>query len=197
MQEIKNFCEKLGSTSPTPGGGAASGICLSLAAACVEKAIRFSEVNNSEKIINEIKNIRESGLELSKLDEEAFLGWQEAKKLPKSNEEEKKMREEKINSFISKCIKVPLEICKNAINLSEIIKIFIPNCNKWLISDASIGAFFSDSAFQAGILNININLPFLKDKNLLMEIENFKTNQLPYFCKLSKETIEECKKILK
>ena len=51
MAEIKDFCQKLGSISPTPGGGAAAGICLSMGAACAEKAARFSLEDTDQNFI--------------------------------------------------------------------------------------------------------------------------------------------------
>jgi len=195
--DIINFCKQLGSTAPTPGGGAAAGIVLSLAAGCTEKSIRFSKGEKIKDFLKTVVEIRKIGFILAEKDEKAFLGWQQARKLPKDSDKEKKIRTEKINKFITECIITPLSICENAVLLAETIKIFLPNCNKWLISDAGIGAIMSDAAFKSGIYNIDINLPYLKNDKLLLKINNFKKEKINYLKKTIEEIIHECENQLK
>lgn len=173
MRDIQEFCKALGSVAPTPGGGAAAGINLSLGAACAEKAARFSLTEDHDECIKTFVAIREKGIILSDADQEAFSSWQNARKLPKETDEEKKKRTDKINHFVAECINVPFEICKQSLLLVDTINSFLPNCNKWLISDACIGALFARSAFDAGIFNVDINMPYLKDKNLMHEVKEF------------------------
>jgi methenyltetrahydrofolate cyclohydrolase len=189
MDAINDFCEKLGSTSPTPGGGAAAGITLSMGAACAEKALRFSIKENTEKLALPFAEIRDMGLKLSQDDQSAFSKWQEAKKLPKSTEEEIKNRNEKINQYTKECILVPYNICKYSIKLADIVRDFIPKCSKWLLSDAQIGIIFAKAAFDAGVLNIDINIPYLKDQNLLTEIVDFKNENSNYINNLIKNIL--------
>ena len=87
MKDFISFCEKLGSVSPAPGGGAAAGLALSMASACVEKAARFSKGEEPKKILDELVRIREKGHILSDEDQTAFLKWQDARKLPKQTDE--------------------------------------------------------------------------------------------------------------
>ena len=199
MIDIIDFCEKLGSTSPTPGGGAAAALVLSLAAGCAEKAARFSiqETEEHKKFVEIFSEIRNIGIQLSKEDQAAFSGWQEARKLPKNNDDEKKIRTDKVNFYVAECARVPFEICKNALKLTNTILDFTPNCNKHLISDAGVGAFLSDAAFEAGKVNIEINKPYLKDQKFLDLIISFFEKEYKIF-KNSNHTIAEiCKKVLK
>jgi len=199
MNDINEFCEKLGSTSPTPGGGAAAALTLALAAGCAEKAARFS-IQESEKHGKTVKifaEIRGIGIQLSNNDQTAFSGWQEARRLPKNGDAEKKIRAEKINFYVAECVRVPFEICKNALRLTKAILDFAPNCNRHLISDAGIGAFLSDSAFEAGRINIEINKPHLKDNKLLDEINLFFSREYENFKSSNQEIASLCGKILK
>jgi methenyltetrahydrofolate cyclohydrolase len=189
MDKINDFCEKLGSTSPTPGGGAAAGITLSMGAACTEKALRFSIKENTDVLALPFADLRNAGLKLSIDDQSAFSNWQEAKKLPKNTEEEIRNRNDKINQYTVECIMVPYNICKYSIELADAVRDFIPKCSKWLLSDAQIGLIFAKASFDAGILNIDINLPYLKDKSLLDEIINFKKENINYINDMIKKVL--------
>lgn len=171
--DIKEYCSNLGSTSPTPGGGSACGIVLALAASCAEKACRFSINDFLTEFLESFVEIREKSIMLSKMDEESFIKWGEARKLPKETDSEKKIRNEQVNYYTAECVKVPYEIARHSLKLIEIIQDFIPHCNKWLISDALVGASFARSSFESAIFNIDINLPLLKDEELKNEVLKF------------------------
>ena len=197
MPEIRDFCERLGSTSPAPGGGAAAGITLSLAAACAEKAARFSFNDDKNEFIKRFSEIRDIGLRLSEEDQSAFSGWQEAKRLPKETDEEKQTRNEKINYFTAECAKVPFNICKNSLKIVFELENFISYCNKWLISDAAMGAVLAKASFDSGLFNININLPYLKNQELLTEIDTFIKDEKELFYKSTDYLIAFCNNSLK
>lgn len=194
---FKEFCNKLGSDKPTPGGGAASGIILSLAAACAEKAARFSIDNYLEHYLKSFIEIKEEGFILSEKDQNAFLNWMQARRLPKDTEEEKKEREEKIEKYVKESAWVPLQIATKCIKLVEIIQDFIPYCNKWLISDLASSVVFARGAFDSSIFNIRINIPYIKDKDFILELEKFIEDNEKYFNKICKNCLRACDSKLK
>lgn len=194
---INEFNKKLGSTSPTPGGGAAAGISLSMGAACVEKAARFSLGEKElHDLVDKFVNIREEGLKLSDKDQKAFQAWQESRKLSKGTEEEKRIRKEKIDQYAAECAMIPYQICKHSHKLIGLIQDFIQYCNKWLISDAAIGALLSKAAYDSSIFNITINLPYIKDKKIKNEITFFLKNNSEHINKMTEEIIMSCNNIL-
>lgn len=197
MKIISEYCRNLGSNDPTPGGGSATGIVLSLSASCAEKAARFSIHDHLEKYIESFVEIREAGLTLSNEDEAAFLGWKKARELPKSTDKEKKERTDLINLYIKQCVLIPFSIAEKALYLSEVIFDFVPFCNKWLISDLQVGASFAEAAFDSAVYNITINLPYLKDDKLLEESKSFISINKKYLPKLYKNIIKNCELRLK
>ncbi|HOF00281.1 MAG TPA: cyclodeaminase/cyclohydrolase family protein [Spirochaetota bacterium] len=197
MKIISEYCKNLGSTEPTPGGGSAAGVVLSLSASCAEKAARFSIHDHLEKYIESFVEIREAGLKLSDEDEAAFLGWKKARELPKSTDKEKKDRIDLINLYVEQCVLVPFTIAEKALYLSEVILDFVPFCNKWLISDLQISASFAQAAFDSAIYNITINLPYLKDEKLLKKSKGFINTNKKYLPKLYKNIIKSCQLRLK
>ncbi|OHD12873.1 MAG: hypothetical protein A2086_14160 [Spirochaetes bacterium GWD1_27_9] len=188
MQNIKEYCNFLGSTNPTPGGGSACGLTLAMAASCAEKAGRFSLNDYLSEFITSFLEIKDAGFRLSDEDQDAFKKWGEARKLPKTTIEEKQIRDEKVNFYAKECTRVPYEIAKNSLKLAEIIQDFIPHCNKWLISDIGVAAALASASFDGGIFNILTNFPFLRDEEFKKELNLFLDESVLYFNKM-KENI--------
>ncbi|HPO49456.1 MAG TPA: cyclodeaminase/cyclohydrolase family protein [Spirochaetota bacterium] len=193
MEEFKEYCNSLGSTNPTPGGGSAAALGLSLGASAAEKAVRFSLNEYLEEFLNSFTEIKEAGFILSEEDQSAFNNWMEARKLPKSTPEEKSIRENKINFFAREAILVPYQIAKRSIRLLEIIQDFIPHCNKWLLSDLAVGGAFAKSSFDGSIFNVYINFPYLKDVELYEEINEFIEERVGYAAKITENIYRLCK----
>jgi methenyltetrahydrofolate cyclohydrolase len=173
---IYDYCGDLGSISPVPGGGSAAGIVLSIAASCIEKSIRFSfdESKFTDNVfLKKVIAIKAEGFKFSELDQIAFKNWSDARKLPKETEEEKSIRSVKISELIIECINVPRDISRISFELLQLINEFIPQCNKYLISDVAVGTSFAFSAFESGIFNIKTNLPFLKNENMKKDYDDF------------------------
>jgi formiminotetrahydrofolate cyclodeaminase len=188
MIDLKDYCIRLGSSDPVPGGGSAAALALSLGASTVEKAVRFSLNDFTKEFIGSLEEIRDAGFQLSQDDQTAFKGWQEARRLPKETPQEKQAREEKVNYFTEEVIVVPLNVARQAAALMGIIMDFVPHCNKWLLSDAAVGASFAGSAFESALFNIDINLPYLKNEELKKQIDRFLTDT-PSSMKEMKESV--------
>ncbi|HBD93824.1 MAG: hypothetical protein A2015_11405 [Spirochaetes bacterium GWF1_31_7] len=194
--KLNEFTEKLGSTSPTPGGGAASGLTLALAAACAEKAVRFSISDISEKICEQLIFLREEGNKLCIDDQNAFSHWQEMKKLPKVTETEKAHRTQQINNAAEQCAKVPLLTAEYSMKLLYTIDEFLPYCNKFLISDAACGVSLAAASFETSIFNIIINLPYIKNDIFKSQLETFITTNPDHFDVIKERILTECRKLL-
>jgi methenyltetrahydrofolate cyclohydrolase len=189
------FCEKLGSVSPSPGGGAAAALSLSLSASCIEKSIRFS-IKEENDFINESIKIRKTGFELSEKDQYAFKNWSDSKKLPKATDEEKKIRNEKMNFYLEQCVNVPYDICKNSYELLNLTEKFLPLCNKFLISDVAVGMSLNFSAFESGIFNIQANFPYLKNEVLKKELTDYIKDNRENFLIRKNSINNKCEDIL-
>ncbi|HOV15784.1 MAG TPA: cyclodeaminase/cyclohydrolase family protein [Spirochaetota bacterium] len=196
MEAFKNFCVDLGSNNPTPGGGAALALVLAFGASASEKALRFSPNDFTDEFLNIFLEVRDAGLKLSLDDQDAFRKWMEARKLPKQTDEEKKIREEKVNYYAKETILVPYQVAKLSVKLLEAILDFIPHSNKWLISDLGVGASCAKSAFESALFNIYINFPYLKDKELYIEIEHFIKENEEYVKKISESIYSQCMEVI-
>lgn len=193
---LTEFTEKLGSTNPTPGGGAAAGLTLAVGAACAEKAVRFSLSDDTEKILEQLIFLREEGHKLSQRDQDAFLNWQLMKKLPKETDEEKAVRKEKINMAAHECAMVPFLTAEYSVKLLYTVDEFLPFCNKFLISDAACGVSFAAAAFETSVFNILINLPYIKNEIFKNQLETFISGNTEHFDIVKERVLAECRKLL-
>ena len=193
--ELADFSQKLGSDRPAPGGGAAAGYILSLAAAAAQKAMVFSKPEDYERIHDFLEKVREDGLYLCNEDQRTFLEWQNARKLPKDTEEQKAFRTTEVNRTAAACASVPLTTGTATKALIVELADLLPVCKKFLISDISCAASFALAALQAARVNVEINLPYVKDEKLLEKINAFLENFNESKDRANK-LIEDCKKAI-
>ena len=173
VEDIKKYCEQLGSKSPSPGGGSAVGIVLALSIACFKKAFSFSNKASNEILKEKIDALMKNSLKLAEDDYLYFLKWQEAKKMPKNTEDERNIREKEIIKYSDLCSIIPLECASESIVLLNMIEEFIDDCPPLLISDLGISLAFSESTFRSSKLNILINLNYIKDISLKNKLTLF------------------------
>ena len=187
MDSFYQFIESLGSIAPAPGGGAAAGYSLSMGAACVEKAARFSLTDNLEYFLEKFIEVRENGILLAQEDQEKFNQWQKARK---------KKNKEDIDKKAVECTKVPFKVANYALSLLSTIDEFLPNCNKWLISDASAGAAHASAAFDTSVFNILINIPSIKDEHFSNELKLFLNDNVESFNQTRDVIYKKCEEII-
>lgn len=173
---VKEFVEELASSSPAPGGGSVSAISASLASALTsmvcnltvgKKAYNELEEDKKASIDETLKACEElkfKFLDLMNEDTKVFLELMETFKMPKETEEEKKVRSEKIQLGYKKSLEVPLSTAKAAFELYKYILIAAQYGNKNAVSDAGVAALMTQSAIEAAILNVKINMSSIKDE---------------------------------
>ena len=192
---LEGFSKQLGSNLPTPGGGAAAGYILSLAAAAAQKAMVFSQPENYEDIQSFLETVRKDALFLCERDQQTFLEWQNARKLPKDTEEQKAFRTAEVNRTATACASIPLTTGIAAKALLIKLQNLLPVCKKFLISDISCAVSFALAALQAARVNVEINLPYVKDEKVLENIIDFLQDFDEVTVRANK-LIEDCRKAI-
>src|SRR5260370_28016880 len=101
QRTLPEFVEALGSSAPTPGGGAASALAAALAAALAEMVARltagrarYQEVDAAMRaVIEKAAAVRAQLLMLIEEDEQAYAGVSAAFRLPKTTDDERVQRD--------------------------------------------------------------------------------------------------------
>ncbi|WP_461612336.1 cyclodeaminase/cyclohydrolase family protein [Clostridium sp. Marseille-QA1073] len=180
---VKEFVEELASSSPAPGGGSVSAISASLASALTSMVCNltvgkksYNELEDDKKAsidetLKACEELKFKFLDLMNEDTKVFLELMETFKMPKDTEEEKKVRSEKIQLGYKKSLEVPLSTAKAAFELYKYILIAAQYGNKNAVSDAGVAALMTQSAIEAAILNVKINMSSIKDEEYKNGIE--------------------------
>lgn len=192
--KLEDYINHVDSPSPTPGGGSVMGVVGSLACALAGmvghltinknkfKELSEEEKNNFNKAIEKIKEIKIKLMETVDKDAESFNIFMDAMKLPKNTEEEKLIRKEAISEAAIKSTQTPFDILKYSYELISLFDIILKYGNSGVITDIASAYILIYGASKGSVLNININMPLIEDKNFL---EKIKKNSLNYI-----ETIE-------
>ena len=139
-----------------------------------KKAYEALSEENKKKLDENLENAKKSYnemLDFMNKDEEAFTALMDCYKLPKETCEEKSLRSEKIDECTLGAMMVPLELSRKALKFFDNVKFASKYGNKNLISDAVVSAIMLSACIDSSIVNVEINLGFLKDKNLVNSVK--------------------------
>jgi glutamate formiminotransferase/formiminotetrahydrofolate cyclodeaminase len=175
---LSDFADETASESPAPGGGSISAYIGSLGISLATMVANLSShkrgwddrweefsvwAEKGQKIKNDL---------LKMVDEDtlAFNKIMDAFALPKSNDEEKAVRNEAIQAATKYAIEIPFHVMQLAYSSLNIIKAMAETGNPNSVSDAGVGALCARSAVMGAFLNVKINAQSFKDKEFVSKI---------------------------
>ncbi len=173
---IRQYCELLGSSEPAPGGGSTAALSGALAASLTMMVVNLSvgkksfealDENSKADVLKEFNNVialREELYSLVDEDTKAFNLFMEAMKLPKETEEEKIQRDKKLQEASVHALDIPLLTMEKCLSLLKNQKNIALYGNKNAVSDVGVGCLLALSGLEGALLNVNINLPGIKDE---------------------------------
>lgn len=181
---IEQFCDETASDKAVPGGGSVAALSAGLAVSLLEmvgqmtarKAAKAGEELKPEisKAIMSANTARSKFLELIDTDAAAFDTVMAAFAMPKTTDEEKKLRSEKIQASYKNAVLPPLTVVRMCNNLIPHIKTMLEKGDTNALSDSCVSAHMLVSAIWGGIYNVRINLSAIKDAEFVAD----KTNEI-------------------
>lgn len=163
---IGDYLDRLGSADPTPGGGSATALLLSLAAGLGQMVVSLTK-EPSDALADEGERLAQLGasaLAFADADELAYAGYIEASSLPKSTDKEKSIRRATMQAALQEAAAVPAQLAQCAIDILGALPRVIEDGNPRVRSDAHIAALFARCCVDASVVNIRVNVPFIADK---------------------------------
>ena len=170
-QTVRAYTEHLAGSGPTPGGGSAAALCGALAAAAgamvgsftVGKA-KFALVEaDVARLLERLQALRERMLALTDADAEAYAGVGAAYARPKQTDEEKWARQAALQQALKDAAQVPLGVAEAAGEIAALLPELAEKGNPNLLSDVGVAAILASAAYEAGRLNVEVNLAGIKD----------------------------------
>lgn len=169
---VKGFADETARESPAPGGGSVSAYMGALGAALGTMVANLSSHKPgwddrweefSQWAAQGI-TIEQELLHLVNEDTEAFNQIMAAFGMPKSTDEDKRLRSAAIQQATLFAAQVPLRTMKASMQVFPLCKAMVEQGNPNSVSDAGVGALAARAAVIGAGLNVKINASSLKDK---------------------------------
>ena len=187
---IDEYVKELGSKAPVPGGGGASAVAGALSAALagmvcnltVGKKSYIAVEDDVKRILEDMNKHMESFIRLSDKDAEVFYPLSQAYGFKPQNDEEKKLHEENMEKLLFNAAMVPLDIMKEAYSMLGAIDFLAKKGSKLAVSDAGVAVSMIRSAVCGAMMNVVINVKYMKDRikaqNILDEASELLENTM-------------------
>ncbi len=177
---ISDFLRKLASEDPVPGGGSASALAGALGAALIvmygklgtlRKGVSGDDQEVLQKTSIEAASYQNKLTRLITEDSLAYTEVMQAYKLPKTTEEESKIRQQSIQRAFHVAVEIPLETLNACIECLHLIAEVALIGNPSAFSDLKVAQFLCHAGAKGAIENIVINLPSIKDQDFVHKVE--------------------------
>lgn len=166
-RSLRAFSEDLASDAAVPGGGSAAAYAGALGAALAAMVGRIAQRKDKGEptatFIAEAENLRSDFIRLVDDDSAAYARVAEAMKLPKSTDEEKRARKERLQSALLAASRVPLEVAKTGRRLLDSCERGVATASPTTVSDMGVAAIMGEAAIRGAALNVIINLASVHD----------------------------------
>ena len=189
---MERFLTELASKAPIPGGGGATALMGSLAAALGSMVGNLTtgkkKYEQYQQDIERILSVLQDSLweiyEYIEKDAQAFEPLAKAYKIPR----DQPGREELMEEVTLQAAKVPLDLTKKLYGIIPLLEELEVKGSRLAISDVAVAASCLTSALESGVMNIYINTRSLKNRKLAEEINEEAK-------RMSGEGVLRCKKI--
>jgi formiminotetrahydrofolate cyclodeaminase len=169
---LSEFQSELASSAPTPGGGTACAVALGQAAALTKMVIELTlgkEKWQSGWIHAEAANDKTEEIlilagKLAVQDSDAFDLVMDSFRMPKSSDDEKALRREKIRQATLHAAEVPYKTACLSLDLLKLLNNLATYGNANAASDVGVAGLLASAACKGALFNVDINLNSLPDE---------------------------------
>lgn len=176
--KLTAFADETASESPAPGGGSIAAYVGALGASLATMVANLSSHKKGwderwkefSDYAAQGQQIKDALIKLVDADTSAFNKIMEAFALPKSTDEEKKLRSEAIQAATKYAIEIPFKVMEVAASAMPLVRAMVETGNPNSVTDAGVGALCIRSAVIGAFMNVRINAAGYNDKNFVSEI---------------------------
>ncbi|SFV26793.1 cyclodeaminase/cyclohydrolase family protein [Hyphomicrobium facile] len=185
-QSAEELCKVLASSVPAPGGGSVAALSGALAASLVAMVCRLSigrkeyqpYANTLTDTLEKTEALAASLLRRVDLDAEAFAGVMAAFGMPKDTDDEKQIRAAEIQRAYKEAVQSPLMIARECRDVVFFANKIVGKANANAIGDLGVAGQQALAGLEGAIMNVQINLPPIKDEKYKNEMTNRVTGLL-------------------
>lgn len=172
---LREYHRDLGSKSPAPGGGAATGMAASQGAALIAMVCNLTLGNEMypedlvKKVLAQAEKIQEEAFYLMEKDAERFSQVGKVFTMPRETQAEKEARAQAMEKALLGCTEPPMELMALSLTGLSLCQEILGNSTQHAVSDLGISALFFKSALEGAWLNVCINIAHIKDATFVQE----------------------------
>jgi formiminotetrahydrofolate cyclodeaminase len=207
MQEktIRQFAEELSSKAHIPGGGAVAALSGACAASLISMVINLTlgkeefaqHEDELKKTLEEAVEARDDLLDGMRRDAEAFDAVMACYRLPKETKEQKKERKAKLQEAFKAAAGEPMAAMIRGRRLLDAVRPLIPITNPNVVSDLGLAAINAAACSKGALLNVQINLPYIKDEEFVRNAESYVEQTQTGIGELLMATLEDVHSVMK
>ena len=172
---IKKYLEDIAAGAPFPGGGSVSAFAGALATSMGSMPANFTvgkkkfrEVEaEAYEILGRLSVLHNKLLGLTDEDVEAYGGVAAAYGMPRKTPEQKVARTAEIQQALLVAMDVPLRAVRACTETLRQLARLVDLANPNLITDVGVSAILAEAALRGAKMNVDINLAYLKNKELV------------------------------
>ncbi len=176
---VSGFLEELSSKKPTPGGGGAAALGGAQGVALGEMVInltlgkkKYAQVEEEmQRLLIKLEEIKKEFLRLADEDARVFAPLAAAYGLPSTTEEEKKHKEEVLETHLLAASLVPKAVMEQSLEAIAVMDILAHKGSRLAVSDVGVGVSFLRSALLGAKMNVSINTKFMKQRETARQLD--------------------------
>lgn len=175
----EKFADETFSSAPVPGGGGVAALVGSIGAALAGMVCNLTTGKKKyaqyeadiQRITGEARALMNELMAQIDRDAENFYPLSQCYGLPAGTDEEKALKEQKMQSALKVAITAPIDIVRLAYKAIALHKELAEKGSKLAVSDVGCGVLCLKAAMQCGWLNVMINLKSIHDKDFVAAVE--------------------------
>ncbi|MFW6064534.1 MAG: glutamate formimidoyltransferase [Candidatus Natronoplasma sp.] len=176
--KVDDFVHEVSRDSSTPGGGSIAALSGAIGAALSSMVSNLSTGGRGTAdvdsklmpVAEEAQGLKDELLRTVDEDTNAFDKYMEAKRMPKSTEEERKRRKKAMQEGLKHAVEVPMDTAKTSAKVIDLAEKASEYGKKDAVSDALVAAQMAYSGVVGGIANVKINLGDIEDEDFIEEM---------------------------
>jgi formiminotetrahydrofolate cyclodeaminase len=201
---VGTFLDALAARQSTPGGGGAAALSGSQAAALVSMVINFTlgskkyaDVSQEMKsYLEQSEQLRASLLALADRDAAAFKAVSACYGMPRETEAEQETRSIAIQAALKSAAEVPFVTAQRCLEIIQLVSPVARKGNRNVVSDAATALYLSIAALKSALVNVNVNLKFIKDEEFVSDYSSKRDELLEELDTVSAMAEGACEEVL-
>ena len=175
----EKFTDETFSSAPVPGGGGVAALVGSIGTALggmvcnlttgKKRYARYEE--DIQRIIKKAQELKDELMAQIDRDARNFYPLSQCYGLPSSTEEEKAVKEEKMQAALKVAVTAPIDIVRLSYEAILLHEELVEKGSKLAVSDVGCGVLCLKAAMQSAWLNVMINLKSIHDPDYIAQVE--------------------------